>query len=675
MALANLVRRKIRALRRRVPTAGADLSMAVVLPGLDAQTGFPRFDRQAEPVASIIIPAFGELPMTLRCLRSIARAESQVPYEVIVVDDGSQPALSEAFQPVDGLRVVRLNARQGFVGASNKGAEAARAPNLVFLNNDTAVFPGWLEALLRRVREPGVGLVGAQLISPDGLVQEAGGIIWRDGSATNYGRRFHPDDPAVSFARRADYCSGACLMIQRELFEVLGGFDQIYAPAYYEDVDIAFAVRQRGLAVEYEPRARVFHFEGGTAGTDLDVGVKQFQRRNQRIFGDKWMRSLALQPLRSLGVEHARRHRMASSCLVVDRHIPRPRRDGGSKRLVHLLAEFRQLGCHVTFAAYDLADQEAERLELESQGVEVLRRPFVSSIKDYLREHGAAQDHVVLSRLGVARRLLPLVRRFCPQATLLFDSVDLRSQREAREALVRGDTKGLKRARKTERRELAVVQRADATLVTSPIERDYFHRLDPSAVIALVPTCYESVAVGAGFERRAGALFVGGFNHGPNLDGILWFLDEIWPRVRLVVPGFQLHIAGEDPPQELTRRAGDGVQVLGYVADLTSLYERCRMSIAPLRYGAGLKSKVHQSLARGVPCVATPTAAEGMGLMPDIHAVLAESADRFAEGVTRLNSDRDLWHRLSIEGRAHVEQYFSERAFKAGLQTALAARE
>jgi len=649
--------------------------MATVLPELESQGGFPHFARQAEPWVSIVIPAFGELPMTLRCLHAIALAETSLPYEVILVDDGSEPSLSEVLQSVAGLRVVRLSTREGFVGASNKGAEAARAPNLVFLNNDTAVLPGWLDALYSRLKQPGVGLVGGQLISPDGRVQEAGGIIWRDGSATNYGRGLHPDEPAVSFSRRADYCSGACLMIRRTLFEELGGFDDVFAPAYYEDVDLAFAVWQRGLAVDYEPQARVFHLEGGTAGTDLKVGVKQYQGRNQRLFGDKWMRSLVSQPVRSLGVEQARRHRLTRSCLVVDRHIPTPTRDGGSQRLAQLLAEFREMGCHVTFAAYDLADRQGERQQLEAQGVEVLRRPFIQSLKAYLGMHGAAFDYVVLCRLGVARRLLPMLRTQCPQATVIFDSVDLRSIREAREAKLAGNDKAFKSALKTERRELAVVKQADATLVTSPTERDYLQRQDPTANISLVPTCYPTVVPAVGFERRSGALFVGGFHHGPNLDGMLWFLDEVWPRVKLIVPGFQLHIAGEDPPQELVRRATAGVQVHGYVADLAPLFERSKLAIAPLRYGAGLKSKVHQSLAHGLPCVATPTAAEGMGLMPDIHVVLAETASRFSEGITRLNSDRDLWHRISIEGRAHVEQYFSRKTFTAGLQAALATRE
>ena len=675
MTLRDIVRRKVAGLRRRVPAAVDDTSLQAVLPDLETKRDLPRFQVRPDPRISILIPAFGELQLTLRCLHSIAAAGSSIAFEVIVIDDGSEPPLADTLKRIPGLRVLRSKTRQGFVGASNSGAKAARASRLVFLNNDTAVTPGWLEALDAHLDRPDVGLVGAQLISPDGLVQEAGGIIWQDGSATNYGRGLHPDDPVVGYSRPVDYCSGACLMIDRSLFARLGGFDARYAPAYYEDVDLAFAVREAGYSVQYEPGARVFHVEGGTAGTDVEVGVKQFQVRNQEVFCAKWQSSLLSQPLREFGVVVARRHRFARSCLVVDRHLPTPGRDGGSQRLMQLLDELLDMSFHATLAAYDLEDDPSARRHFESRGIEVLRKPFVQSIKEHLARHGEIYDYVVLSRLGVASRLLPLVRRHCPRARVLFDSVDLRSVREARAAQLHADRRALRAARKTEERELEVVAQVDATLVTSPTERKYLSQRLPSSTITLVPTSYPTVTPASPFEARSGALFVGGFRHGPNLDAMLWFLEEIWPQIHLILPGFQLHVVGEDPPHELIREATEGVKIHGFVEDLSPLFERCRMSIAPLRYGAGLKSKVHQSLAWGLPCVATPIAAEGLGLMPDIHAVLADGVSRFAEGVTRLNSDRELWQRISIEGRAHVENYFSAKAFRAGLKTALATGE
>jgi glycosyltransferase involved in cell wall biosynthesis len=336
-----------------------------------------------------------------------------------------------------------------------------------------------------------------------------------------------------------------------------------------------------------------------------------------------------------------------------------------------VLEELRNLGWHVSFAAYDLADDRAQRQAMEAMGVEVLRRPHVVSLKSFLARRGASLDCVVLSRLGVARRLVAPVRRHCPKARVIFDTVDVRSVRESRKAALLGDAKAVKRAEKTLRQEVAMLREVDATLVTSPVERDYLKRQDRSAMVVVVPTCYRTIKPSMEFERRAGALFVGGFHHAPNRDAILWFLDEVWPRVELLIPSFQLHVVGEDPPLELSRCASNSIHIHGFVPDLSAFFERARMSIAPLRFGAGLKGKVHQSLARGLPCVATPIAAEGLGLMPDLHAVLVASADDFAEGVVRLNSDRELWQRLSIEGQAHVEKYFSASALRSGLHSAL----
>jgi GT2 family glycosyltransferase len=672
MALLPLTREWLSALRRRGPVP--DLALTSVLPWLGSSSGFPRFGQEAKPEVSIVIPAFGQLPMTLRCLQAIARAEGSTPYEVILVDDGSEPPLDEAVAAVEGLRVVRLPTQQGFVGAANRGAEAARGHSLVFLNNDTAVCDGWIEALGGRLGRKGVGMVGAQLLTPDGRVQEAGGIVWRDGSATNYGRGLHPEAPAVSFSREVDYCSGACLMIARKLFEELGGFEESFAPGYYEDVDLAFRVRRRGLRVEYQPRARIYHFEGGTAGTDPKEGMKRFQKRNQQVLVDRWAPRLVRQPERSVEIDLARWSGSAGRCLVVDRHAPAPSRDAGSKRLVRILEEMQELDLQVTFAAIDLADGDEARRRLESAGIEVLRAPHVVSLPAYLRRHGAKFDCVVLCRLGVAWRLIQPVRRFCPRASVLFDTVDLRSVREARAAALRKNAKAQKRVEKTRARELEVVEQADVTLVTSPVERDFLSRQVRDAVISVVPTSYRTLKPAMDFDRRVGALFVGGFRHAPNLDAVLWFLDEIWPQVKILIPAFQLHVVGEEPPQELTRQASSAVHVHGHVPDLSSFFERVRMSIAPLRYGAGLKGKVHQSLARGLPCVATPVAAEGLGLMPDVHAVLAENANDFAEGIMRLNSDRDLWQRVSIEGRSHVDRYFSDATLKSGLHAALASR-
>ena len=208
--------------------------------------------------ASIVIPVHGQLDFTLACLRSLAACDLPEGTEVIVVDDASPDDSGEVLPCIPGLRYQRNRQNLGFVGSCNAGAAAARGDFLVFLNNDTTVRPGWLQALLATFEtHPDTGLAGAKLVYPDGRLQESGGIVFADGSGWNYGRFEDPEHPAYGFVREADYCSGAAIAIPRPLFERLGGFDERYAPAYYEDTDLAMKVREAGFKVRVQPASVV----------------------------------------------------------------------------------------------------------------------------------------------------------------------------------------------------------------------------------------------------------------------------------------------------------------------------------------------------------------------------------------------------------------------------------
>src|SRR5437588_978351 len=258
------------------------------------RAGLLRFPHYDNPKVSIVIPVFNQIPVTLACLKSILRYPPEVSYEVILVDDCSDQETKRCLREIDGLRVISNESNQGFLHSSNRGAAAARGEYLLFLNNDTEVTAGWLDALLRvfDLRED-AGLVGAKLIFPDGRLQEAGGIMWRDASGVNYGKWDDPDKPEYNYLREVDYCSGACLLIQKSFFEKLGRFDPIYAPAYYEDTDLAFKVRKRHRKVYYQPFSIVVHHEGQTSGTSTESGAKSYQLVNQAKFQAKWEKTLS----------------------------------------------------------------------------------------------------------------------------------------------------------------------------------------------------------------------------------------------------------------------------------------------------------------------------------------------------------------------------------------------
>lgn len=616
------------------------------------------------PRASIVIPVYGQLAHTLACLRALAAHPPAAPVEVIVVDDASTDDTPDVLARIEGLRYHRRAANGGFIAACNDGAAMARGEFLVFLNNDTVPQPGWLDALLATFDAvPDAGLAGAQLLYPDGRLQEAGGVVFRDGSAWNYGRFGSPSDPRYGYMRDADYVSGAALAVPRALFASIGGFDAHYAPAYYEDTDLAFAVRASGRRVMYQPAARVVHDEGATSGTDVAAGPKATQARNQARFAARRAPQLAGFPEPGTVPTPALLHRGQPQVLVVDALVPRPDHDSGSLRLVNLMRLLREEGAHVVFLPADAEGASRYTEALQQLGVEAWHAPFLRSVPAWLRTHGHRFASVLASRHYVAREILPLLRAHAPQARLVFDSVDLHFLRERREAELAGDRSLLRMAARTRRRELDIVARSDATLVVSAAERELLAREAPGAHVEVLSNLHRVAGPGLPFPQRRDLVFVGGFRHPPNTDAVLWFARDIFPRIRAALPGVRFHCIGGDVPREIAALAtAPGIVVHGHVPDIAPYMDGCRVAVAPLRYGAGVKGKVNLSMAHGQPVVATPCAVEGMHLADGADVLVAGDASAFADAVVRLYRDEALWQRLAAGGLSNVAEHFSADA-------------
>lgn len=629
----------------------------------------------ATPRASVIVPAYNQLDYTLACLHALADSGDRTPFEVIVVDDASSDDTPTVLAKVPGLRFLRNAGNLGFIGACNAGAAQARGEFVVFLNNDTTVRPGWLDALLDTfARHPDTGLAGSQLVYPDGRLQEAGGIVFADGSGWNYGRFDDPAHPRYGFVREVDYCSGAAIALPRALFDRLGGFDPHYAPAYYEDTDLAMRVRAAGLKVRYQPASVVVHHEGVSSGTDPTRGVKQHQVSNQVKFVARWREVLAAShaPPGSdpvLASERGRRHRV----LVLDACTPRPDRDSGSVRMLALLGLLREAGCAVSFFNEDRSHDDEYTRALQQLGVEAWWSPHLADVPRWLKAEGGRFDLVIASRHYVLSPLLPLLRRHAPGARVVFDTVDLHSLREAREAEVAGDEAQRRAATRTRRSEFGLIAASDATWVVSAAEKALLEAELPDARIAVVSNIHEVAERGPPFDPRGGLLFVGSYRHPPNVDAARWLADEIFPRVRRHLPDAVLHLVGGDAPAEVAA-LGDrpGIVFHGHVPDLQPLLHAARISVAPLRYGAGVKGKVNQALAQGLPVVATSCAVEGMFLTDGVDVLVADDAEAFAAAVVRLHQDAALWETLSLGGQENTRRHFSRDAVRATLRDLLA---
>lgn len=642
------------------------------------------------PTVSVVLPLFGQEAVTLRCLESLVQEQLRRPdpaanLEILLLDDaspaGSIDQLVALVAELDSkhLRLLRQPDNLGYLRTCNSGAANATGELLCFLNNDTVVTTDWLTELIGSLEGfPDAGLVGPMLLYPDGRLQEAGGIVWRDGSAWNYGRDGDPTDPSYGFCRDVDYVSGACLVMRTELFRRIGGFDSRYAPAYYEDTDLAMAVRDLGYRVLMQPLARVIHYEGLSSGRDHDSGPKRFQERNARLFRSKWERRLQSHAENGTAVWHERNRGRVGRILVMEASLPTPDRDAGSLYILHLLTDLLALGWDVSFLPTDnLLWQPDYGTPLQRLGVEVLVHPWVPSVNQLLEERGDHYEAILIARPEVADRWLEAIKTHAPLARLLYYTHDLHHLRMERQLAVQPEAisrEAIERMRACEKRILDIV---DAVLYLSEEERrQAVERLSPRAAGFVLPPRVRREALPSSFHERQGVLFLGGFGHPPNADAVLWYVQEVLPALRhlagdAAVPHF--HVVGANPPAAIQALGGEGVTVHGYVADLGPLLSRLRVCVAPLRFGAGVKGKMLTAMAAGLPLVATGVAAEGLGLRHGLTALLAEDAEAFARDVLALHSSAELWERQVEAATAHLEAGWGADVVREHLADALRA--
>lgn len=301
---------------------------------------------------SIVIPVYNQFEYTYLCIQSIIKNSGEIHYEILIADDCSNDLTVYIEQVISGLRVIRNAENLRFLRNCNNAAKYAKGKYILFLNNDTQVQENWLAPLIELIeRDRTIGMVGSKLVYPDGRLQEAGGILWKDGSAWNYGNRSDPDLPEYNYVKEVDYISGAAIMIRRELWEEIGGFDERFAPAYYEDTDLAFEVRKHGYKVVYQPFSVVVHFEGVSNGTNTSQGQKSYQVENAHKFYEKWKDVLHAEHFENAQCVFSARDRSRNkeTVLVIDHYIPTYDKDAGSRSMDYYLKLLVDLGLNVKF--------------------------------------------------------------------------------------------------------------------------------------------------------------------------------------------------------------------------------------------------------------------------------------------------------------------------------------
>jgi GT2 family glycosyltransferase len=655
-------------------TLDAHLEVRQIIREVAALANQKRFVQSRTPDATVIIPVYEQLVHTLSCLRAVLTSPTRRSFEIIVADDASGDATARVVRDIGGVvRLYRAEKNIGFVRNCNAAAGEARGSILVFLNNDTLPLPGWLDELVACLRDdPRRGLAGSKLLNRDGTLQEAGGIIWEDGSAWNFGRGKDPAGPSYNYVQDADYVSGAAIAVSAELWRTLGGFDTAYAPAYYEDVDLAFRVRAAGLRTVYQPFSNVIHLEGASHGRELSQGVKAYQLVNKETFYQRWKEVLAVDHF-VLGDGDVRTHdrsRRRPRLLVVDHYVPEPDRDSGSRAMFDYLTLFVSAGFHVTFWPDDLRFDRRYTPPLQRLGIEVIYHLDRSPrFDDWLAANAGILDYAILSRPHVTKKFLDKLR-LNSSAKIIYFGVDIHFQRYQRQFDATGSQLSEYEMMQFERSERDIWPKSDVICYYSNEETAFIRSEYPGKAARTVPIFFfgrdrltetRERVLRHGISKSKQVIFVAGFRHPPNVDAMLWLASAIWPDVVAAIPEARLCVVGSSPPPEISGLASPSILVTGHVSDevLALLYSSSSACVVPLRFGAGVKGKVLEAISFGAPVVTTPTGVQGIPNGAEYLDVCA-GAREISDALIQILQDPDSRRENILKGLDYLSEEVSE---------------
>lgn len=620
------------------------------------------FKKEKEPLVSIIIPVYNKWEYTYFCLLALKENTKDINYEVIVIDDCSTDFTKEMLSKIKGIKVIRNSSNQGFLRNCNKGADVAKGKYLLFLNNDTIPLKNWLKYLIEIAeKDPKVGAVGAKLIFPSGALQEAGGIVWNHPVhfGWNYGKGHSPDWYEFNYVKEVDYCSGACLLVRRDLFFAVGKFDERYSPAYCEDTDLCFKIRKAGYKVVYQPKSTIIHFEGISSGRDLTSGVKKYQLLNQFKFHEKWKETLEkehFQPGEHVFLARDR-SKFKKILLFIDAATPTWDKDAGSLSTFQYLKLLKEMDFKIIFTTPFLLKVEPYTSYLQSMGIEVIYGAI--DFEKWLSSYGSYIHYVWISRPNTALSLGELIKKYT-NAKILYCMHDLHFLRKMREYSFTRNSKDLEESYMWKKVESHAFNIADIILTFSHKEKEILEGNLKGKKIYVIPLfIFDKIPVNEPplFKERKDILYLGGFKHSPNIDAVEWLIKDIYPSLKKKIKA-KLYIVGSEPPDEIKKQSSRWIKVTGFVEDITPFFNRMRIFLSPLRFGAGLKGKIVMSMAHGLPVVTTPIGAEGF--LSDEIMIVRENAEEIIDAAAEIYTNEKLWKKIQENALEYVKDNFSK---------------
>ncbi|WP_218002806.1 class I SAM-dependent methyltransferase [Paraburkholderia oxyphila] len=627
-------------------------------------SGMLRFKRETSPDVSILIVLYNSAELSYACLASIAEVlhDGEIRAEVIILDNGSTDATPQLLDRIEGAKIIRSRENLHFLKGANRAAQEASGKYLLFLNNDALLLPGSLEAAVTLCEaNSDIGAVGGRIILPDGTLQEAGSVVWRNGACTGYGRGAAPDAPEFMFRRDVDYCSGAFLLTPRALFEELNRFDERYAPAYYEETDYCLRLWEGGHRIVYDPDVVILHYEFGSSSSSEHA--LKLQQRNHSIFCERhadWLsnqREVALDKMTWARAARSDKRRV----LYIEDRVPAENLGSGYPRSHELLCSLEREGLQITL--FPMFHHEQTWPEIRRNipaSIEVMRGCSSTNLAQFLKERAGYYDAIVVCRPHNMEAFLAATRgsntKWLGDAAVVYDAESLFASRTLLERKLLGEAVPEAEARKLVADEIELTKSAKAIISVSEAEKRQFEAHGVRSVFVLGHSA-EAVPTPRPFAERADFLFVGAIHEdkSPNADSLRWFVGEVWPRVvEQLGPDIRLHIVGHNRAPSVLALKSQTVHIVGRVDDLEPYYDGARVVIAPTRIAAGIPSKAHSAAAHGVPMVTTRLIAEQLGWESEVHLLAEDEADAFAHACVRLYTDTGLWELVRANALARV---------------------
>lgn len=608
------------------------------------------FEISKNPEVSIIIFSSDSIKHTLNCLYTLEQYDKNISKEIIIVDNESSENALKFLSKIPGVIIIENNKNSGFVQNINKGIKSAKGEYIYLLNSNVEVQENYLSGLLDIFKtKENVGAVGSKIVSPDNTLQEAGCLIFKKSEILNIGKGEAINTPQYDYLRKVDYCSGNSLLFNRLNAEGnINLLDEAFLSVDSGVADLSLRLKnEQKKDTYYQPLSEIVHF-GNVTNTE-----------SREVFKEKWDSYFTNEMFLPDGKINYNVHFKKPNFFFLEENMPKPDQDSGSRRFLEIVKILQKNGHRIILAVkhFEEATDHPYVKFFRSIGVQVCvdyvtAKDKIVKVADQVEEAIHYADIIWIFRPIGFDYWYSQIKNKISGKKIVYDMVDLHYLRMEREnnyidIITKEREKEIKFFKE---KEYFGMNTSDAVLSISNEERNTVSKNGVEYnKIFTVSNIHKPVNTNAiDFSKREGLLFIGGYNHLPNIDAVKFLHDNIMPLVWKKNENIRLFILGPDFPEDLKQKYhSDKFQILGYQKTVDHWFENARIFVAPLRYGAGVKGKIGQALEFKLPVITTGIGAEGMSLEDRKTALISdENPQNFADKILELHNDENLWQTL-----------------------------